>query len=327
MSGLRACWLPLAGLLAAAGCGGVRVAERPLRPDLAWPPGDARVRLERVFDVRRGAPLGARLVGLAGDGALFERPHGAAWNGGDLIVADTGARRLARIAADGRVTWSAPDGGAAPLGVAACDGAIVASQPEAGRVTLFDGALRPLRVLAEGLARPTGVACVDGHVFVAETGGHRVLALQPGGGRASLGARGAGPALFNFPTALAAAGDTLYVGDTLNFRVQVLGLGGGYRGAFGGLGDAAGDMPRLKGLAVDARGDLWVSDAHLDRVSLYAPDGRLLLELGGPGAEPGRFSFPAGIAAHPDGRVAVVDSFNRRVQVFRRLPRAREPAS
>ena len=34
------------------------------------------------------------------------------------------------------------------------------------------------------------------------------------------------------------------------------------------------------------------------------------------GAEPGRFSFPAGIAAHPDGRVAVVDSFNLRLQIF-----------
>jgi hypothetical protein len=43
------------------------------------------------------------------------------------------------------------------------------------------------------------------------------------------------------------------------------------------------------------------------------------MSLGRTGTEPGEFSFPAGIAAHPDGRVAVVDSLNRRLQVFRVL--------
>ena len=76
-------------------------------------------------------------------------------------------------------------------------------------------------------------------------------------------------------------------------------------------------MPRLKSVAVDAQGHLWVSDAHLDRVSLYDDRGALLISIGGRGDEPGRFSFPAGIAAHADGRVAVVDSLNRRVQLFR----------
>jgi hypothetical protein len=46
------------------------------------------------------------------------------------------------------------------------------------------------------------------------------------------------------------------------------------------------------------------------------------MNLGGTGVEPGEFSFPSGIAAHPDGRVAVVDSLNRRVQVFRLLQRS-----
>jgi sugar lactone lactonase YvrE len=117
---------------------------------------------------------------------------------------------------------------------------------------------------------------------------------------------------------VAIAGGSLLVGDTLNFRVQRIDLEtGAAEGVFGQLGDAPGEMPRIKGLAVDAAGQLWVSDAHTDRVSLYTADGRLLLTLGGRGVDPGRFSFPAGIAAHPDGRVAVADSFNRRIQVFR----------
>ena len=94
---------------------------------------------------------------------------------------------------------------------------------------------------------------------------------------------------------------------------------------FGQLGDVSGTMPRLKGLSIDAAGHLWVSDAWLDQVSLYTRDGDLLMSLGGAGAAPGRFNFPAGIAAHVDGRVAVVDAQNRRVQVFDLLDVPEEP--
>ena len=65
-----------------------------------------------------------------------------------------------------------------------------------------------------------------------------------------------------------------------------------------------------------------MSDAHLDQVSIYTAEGQLLLSLGRSGSAPGEFAFPAGVAAHPDGRVAVADALNRRVQVFRLLPAA-----
>ena len=62
-----------------------------------------------------------------------------------------------------------------------------------------------------------------------------------------------------------------------------------------------------------------IADAHLDRVSMYGAEGDLLLSIGGAGNRPAEFSFPAGIAAHPDGRVAVVDSLNNRLKIFRVL--------
>ena len=71
-------------------------------------------------------------------------------------------------------------------------------------------------------------------------------------------------------------------------------------------------MPRI----VDSEGRIWVTDGHLDRVSLYDEDGNLLISIGGTGSSPGEFSFPTGIAVHPDGRVAIVDSLNRRLQIF-----------
>ena len=140
------------------------------------------------------------------------------------------------------------------------------------------------------------------------------------------GGRGAGPGLFNFPAALSLHAGNLWVGDTLNFRVQRLdAIRGEPVGTFGRLGDAAGEMPRIKGVAVDAAGILWVSDAHLDRVALFRPDGTFLTDIGGKGELPGEFSFPAGLAAHPDGRVAIVDSLNRRIQIFRRVGPGEDP--
>ena len=58
-------------------------------------------------------------------------------------------------------------------------------------------------------------------------------------------------------------------------------------------------------------------DLRSDDRKRYQPDGTFLAALGGSGSGPGEFAFPAGIAIHADGRVAVIDSLNRRVQVFR----------
>ena len=318
--------LPSFAVLALLGCGGVRVREQKVALELAWPPGQPRVRLERVIQQRStSAPLVSWLSG-SGSAPVFARPHGIAWDGSDLIVADPGARTVLRITSAGKVV-SSPEGAAgAALGVAVCPAGIVASDSEGGRVAILGPDLRRLRWLTEGLSRPTGLACSGDTVFVAETGAHRVLALGTDGTRRIIGERGEGPGRFNFPTVLALASGFLLVGDTLNFRVQRLDpASGSFVDSFGQLGDAAGEMPRLKGVAADSAGNVWVSDAYLDQVSLYDRNGSLLLTLGGPGPEPGRFSFPAGIAANPDGRMAVVDVLNRRVQVFRLIDQDRKP--
>ena len=299
-------------------------AVRPTVPaGLAWPPGESRIALTTVIDTRRpGMALFSWIVGEK-SAPLFERPYGLAWQGDDLVVADPAARRLVRVAASGKVTQSEPDPDFAPLMVASCAGGLVASDSESGRVARFDSELRRVSWLAQGLDRPTGLACDSAAVWVAETGAHRVVVLGRDGSRRVIGGRGTGDGQFNFPVALVRLADAILVGDTLNFRIQQLDAATGrFLGAFGRLGDAAGDTPRLKGIAVDAAGHVWVSDAHLDQVSIYTAQGRLLLSLGRSGSAPGEFAFPAGVAAHPDGRVAVADALNRRVQVFRLLPTA-----
>lgn len=286
----------------------------------ASPPPAVRAVVERIV----GGDGSAHRRGwswLTGAAAAepFERPYGVAWDGDDLLVTDPAAARLVRVSPRGRITSSQPGLFLGPIGVARCEAGIVVTDSRQGSVTLLDGRLRLLRRLAEGLSRPTGVACIGPRIFVVETGGHHVLVLRKEGGIADVfGRRGEAEAQFNFPAALAADAASVWIGDTLNFRVQRLkATNGAYLRAFGRLGDGSGETPRIKGLAIDAAGRIWVTDAHLDQIALFSESGELLADLGRSGSGYGEFAFPAGIAAGPDGRIAVVDSLNRRIQILR----------
>jgi DNA-binding beta-propeller fold protein YncE len=269
-------------------------------------------------ELKRGPGAVRRWLGEVASSTRFQRPYAVAWDGDDLIVADPEAGRVARIGSNGRITFSREGEITAPIGVAACPAGIVVTDSRYGTVSLLDRELRYMKTLADDLSRPTGVACGDGRIVVAETGRHRALVLDLEGGRSVLGQRGARGGEFNFPVAVALSGQTLLVGDTLNFRVQQLDASSGeFLASFGQLGDAPGEMPRIKGIAIDRAGHVWVTDGHLDRVSLYDREGNFLTSIGQTGSGPAEFSFPAGVASHPDGRVAVADSLNRRVQIFR----------
>lgn len=311
--------------------GSVAAKKKPSLEELVWPPGDPHVRLERVIqfrDDKQSAVLKfLDWFGGREQDPLFKRPYGVAWDGDELLVTDPGARRVVRISSRGRVSASSEGVVENPIGVAVCSRGVVVTDVDAGKVALLGPNLEFAGWLADGLARPTGVACSGDRIFVVETGKHQMLVGEPGGTWRSLGQRGAGHGEFNFPTSVAVDGHSLWVGDTLNFRIQRIDANRGkVLDVFGQLGDSSGEMPRIKGIGVDRDGHLWVSDAYLDQVAVYASNGVLLMSLGGTGVEPGEFSFPSGIAAHPDGRVAVVDSLNRRVQVFRLLdPSDQEP--
>ena len=66
-----------------------------------------------------------------------------------------------------------------------------------------------------------------------------------------------------------------------------------------------GQLVKPMGVAVDARGNLYVCDATLKQVMMYDRDGNFLQQFG----EPRMFDRPAGLAVDPDGqRIFVVDT-------------------
>ncbi len=292
--------------------------QRPVLTGIEWPPDQPRVRLEKVIRTRADLGRTFRSWFTRRDDELFTRPYGVAWDEEDLLVADPGAGEVVRLGADGTITRSAAGALGMPIGITACDWGVVVSDPARGAVVRLDSGLRVAAVLLEGLDRPTGVACLGTDVAVVETGAHRVVLRDASGELAFFGQRGNRGGEFNFPTAVAEDNLALWIGDVLNFRIQLLDPATGEAVlGFGRLGDSSGEMPRLKGIAIDPWGRIWVSDAHLDEVAVFSRDGLFLMSLGGSGSSPGRFAFPAGVAIRRDGAVAVADSLNRRIQLLR----------
>ena len=67
---------------------------------------------------------------------------------------------------------------------------------------------------------------------------------------------------------------------------------------------------------VFSKDKLYVTDIGDHKVKVFDKQGKLLLQFGREGSNPGEFRFPVGIASDKSGRIYVADTGNTRVQVF-----------
>ena len=70
---------------------------------------------------------------------------------------------------------------------------------------------------------------------------------------------------------------------------------------------------------VQIEGDLLVLDRHGHRLVLFNSKHRFPGTGARRGWEPGLLLFPAAVTAFPDGRIAVADQMNGRLQIYRRI--------
>lgn len=77
-----------------------------------------------------------------------------------------------------------------------------------------------------------------------------------------------------------------------------------------------GDFSKPTYLAVDADGNLFVSDTWNNRIEVFDADGKFIRTFGKAGDGPGYFARPKGIAIDCDGHVWVADGVQDRLQVF-----------
>lgn len=90
-----------------------------------------------------------------------------------------------------------------------------------------------------------------------------------------------------------------------------------YVDSFGTEGTAPGQFRSPSGVAVDAAGDVYVSDTNNHRIQVFDMYGTFKRQFGSSGSTAGRFAFPHGIAIDDaSGTLYVADRDNHRVQVF-----------
>lgn len=191
--------------------------------------------------------------------ARFNNPTGLAMDGnGVLYVADTGNHRIRRIAPDGSVSTLAGNGTAASTdgasGLAAFNAPFRLVRDSAGFIYVterFGHAVR--RVSSDGntitfagsvnasgdanglgstarFNQPTGLAVgVDGRIYVADTGNHRIRSITPAGAVSTVAGTGIAGVLdglgdqarFSSPAALAASADgSFVVGENGSSRLR-----------------------------------------------------------------------------------------------------------
>ena len=78
-------------------------------------------------------------------------------------------------------------------------------------------------------------------------------------------------------------------------------------------------MTRPKGVAVGGDDRIYVVESYYDHLLVFDRGGRLLLPIGGTGAEVGRFYLPSGVWTDTSGRGYVAAMFHGRLVVFKEL--------
>lgn len=165
--------------------------------------------------------------------ALFNSPHGVAWDAeGGILVVDIGNARIRRIS-DGMVTTvaSAEDSGMVmPIDMMpALTGAYLIADAGIQKV-LYWSPGQPGTLIAPDvvLAMPHGVDDdEDGNVYVAEIRGHQVTQLSSGNVArqvAGTGIAGPGPEQLDKPAAVLVHDGYLWIADLNNHRISVVSL-------------------------------------------------------------------------------------------------------
>lgn len=193
-------------------------------------------------------------------------------------------------------------------------------QAQTGPLTLERVAVWPGSYAPESLLDAGGLAAGrDGRFLLADSGHDRVVTLDRDGRQlAAFGRRGDGPDQLRAPRDLAVdlGRDRVYVVDSGNRRISIFRLDGSPVAQWRSGGPDFGFAPHAVAVAPGS-GEVYVlSRLPWGLIDRFSPDGAWLGGWGDTGSGQGQMEYPEDLALLADGRVAVADTGNGRIQVF-----------
>jgi sugar lactone lactonase YvrE len=120
-------------------------------------------------------------------------------------------------------------------------------------------------------------------------------------------------------------GDRIYIADTYNHRIKVIGTDGSYKFVIGynsTSGDSSYHFARPRGCAVGPDGKIFVSDADNNRIQIFDNNGTFVKSLSTSGLavfDNKHFNNPESIVTDDQGTLYIADTNNHRVQVYDRF--------
>ncbi len=116
---------------------------------------------------------------------------------------------------------------------------------------------------------------------------------------------------------IASDGENIYVTEYDTDRVQKFSVDHKSETIFGKGSQPEGALDTPSGVAVDGKGNVYVSGFYNSSIKKYSPKGEFLLEIGSLGKkDEGKLNYPTDVAVGADGNIYVADAYNDRVQVF-----------
>ncbi|MDH5181096.1 MAG: hypothetical protein OEZ39_10690 [Gammaproteobacteria bacterium] len=293
-------------LVLATGCTGpgVREGSPVFYPPLPNPPRIQHLRsFTALKDLGGGGGFAEFVLGKESNEALINKPYGVAMHNGKIYAVDT--RGPGYVVLDltekKRVMVHGSGGGRMkkPINITIDkDGNKYVTDTGRGQVLKYDQNDRFVQAYGtEGQFKPGDVVLVDDRMYVSDLKNHLIQVLDKNSGKLlfKMATPDSKEGVVQFPTNMAAYGDSLYVSDTGNFKISKYNLDGKYIHSLGNVGSALGKFARPKGIALDRDGRMYVVDAAFENVQIFNKDGKLLLFFGGPGDSPEHINLPTDI--------------------------------
>ena len=162
--------------------------------------------------------------------------------------------------------------------------------------------------------KPTGIALdSEGGIYIADRGRDRVVVLDADGNFV----REIITVVFNKPTGIDVAGESMYVADSNNARVLKLTKEGEIEMVVGEIGNDPGEFNVPMGVYINEARYMLVTDSNNGRVQKFDTFGNVLMIFGDDKDLPWQFNEPIGVMLSRDGSLLfVVDRNNDSVKVF-----------